>query len=152
MNRTYQLLSIILLLSFGLTAHAVRAVDNSGTVHYRNGQEVAFTEMGLSTTGLVYKVVGKLNAQDVTYHFPKLSQIHFLEADKGYYLTKSKNDVGKIRIVNRSGAPFILNDAYIQIGYLKSPDIGYKYLDPATNSYRWSSANIKNNISTIIFN
>ena len=152
MNKIYQFLSIILLLSFGLTTHAVKAVDNSGTVHYRNGQEAAFTEMGLRTTSLVYKVVGKLNAQDITYYFPELSQIHFMETDKGYYLTKSKNDIGKIRIVNRSGSPFILNDAYIQIGYFKSPDISYRHLDPATNSYRWSHANIKNNISNIIFN
>jgi len=153
MNKTYHfILLMVLMFYLGLTAHAVKPVDGSGTVHYRNGQEVAFTEIGLKTTVQKYKVVGKFNAEDVTYYFPELSEIYFMEADKGYYLSRSKNDIGKIRILNRSGSSFILNNAYIQNGFFKSPDISYRYLDPGTNTYRWENVKIKNNIANIIFN
>ena len=108
--------------------------------------------MGLKTTVLLYRVVGKLKAQDVKYYFSEISEIHFMEEHKGYYSPKSKNTKGQVRIVDRSGSSSILDDAYIEIGYTRSPRISYRYLDPVTNDYRWKASKIKNNISYITFN
>jgi hypothetical protein len=139
-------------LNLSTAQEALTASKVSGTIHYRNGDEVAFTEMGLKTTVLIYKVVGKLNAQDVTYYFSELSEIYFMEDNKGYYSSKFEHTKGKIRIVKRSGSPLILNDAYIEIGYVTFPYISYRYLDPVTNNYLWKESKILNNISYIIFN
>ena len=123
-----------------------------GTIHYRDSQYLAFTEMGLKTTVLIYRVVGKLNAKDVKYYFSDISEIHFIEEHKGYYSPKSKNTKGQVRIVDRSGSSSILDDAYIEIGYTRSPRISYRYLDPVTKDYHWKESMIENNIIYITFN
>ena len=151
MVKNVMLIGLICLLTLFSAQEVLTDTQLSGTIYYRDGSGVAFTEIGMQSTTLVYKVEGKLDPKEVTYYFSELSQIHFLENNKGYYVTSSKEHIGNIRVVDRSGNAFVINDAYIEIGFLKAPEISYRYFDEAAKAYKWRSSKILNNISYITF-
>ena len=141
MKKIFLIGAVLVMASAALAVEGYRA-----TVCLANGNLVQTEFFGTKEKILDYVLKGKLNGQRVEYKLSQIKEIIFSEYEIKPYNIRSEYDGhwGEAIVVSASGKRFALTDCGIENGA-----IFYCYLDPVTESRKFTFTRIQKNIASI---
>ena len=139
MKRVFLAGAVLMVAGAALATEGYRA-----TVCLANGNTVQTEFFGTKDKILDYVLTGKLNGQRVEYKLSQIKEIIFSEYETRKFYAEEPGLWGEAVIVSASGKRFTLTDCGIENGA-----IFYCYLDPVTESRKFTFTRIQKNIVSI---